>query len=43
MFTLRHFAALLALILLPCSAQAQHRVAEARPRAGAHCGGLAHR
>src|SRR3954454_8468811 len=33
MYTLRYFAALLPLILLPCSAQAQHRAAEARPRA----------
>jgi uncharacterized protein YkwD len=33
MYTLRHFAALLPLILLPCSAQAQHRAAEAPPRA----------
>jgi uncharacterized protein YkwD len=32
-YTLRKLAALLLLILLPCSAQAQHRTAEARPRA----------
>jgi len=30
---LRYLSALLPLILLPCSAQAQHRAAEARPRA----------
>ena len=33
MYTLRYLSALLPLILLPCSAQAQHRAAEARPRA----------
>ena len=43
MYTLRYVAALLPLVLLPCSAHAQNRAAEARPRAGAAAVSEGHR